>query len=213
MKRPKYPSRTQEQLEFEDLIAETVDICLRMRSIRRKDLIFCPLRIPGWHTSESLRFHFTPPRFDEAWLDSAFHQIKNAGSVRDSLIVTASHLSEILDQERERTRQGGSDTTKYSEYCEELIQLIPPGRSEEAQLTIFCLKAAQVILDVYDESHALNEWEILERLESELTLGGALEEALEGKAAHLFGIFAGCLGYLYGWLAEDDQLSASASRE
>jgi hypothetical protein len=59
-------------MESEDLFAEATDICLRLRSIQRKDIVFCHLRTPGWRTAESQRLHLTPTVLDEAWLEDRF---------------------------------------------------------------------------------------------------------------------------------------------
>ena len=97
MKRRKHPSEYPKQLEFEDLIAETVDICIRATSFRREDFVFCPLRIPGWQTTDSLRCYFAPVEFNERWLHEAYGNIKKTETVRDALVMTASYLSDLLD--------------------------------------------------------------------------------------------------------------------
>ena len=203
MKRKKPQKSQPEQLELEDLIAETIDICIRMRSIRRKNLVFCPLRIRGWQTSEALRYFFRPARFDEAWLEAALQNIREAETVRDALIMTASYISDILDLAIEKNTPEDALETNYPSYCHEVVESISPDNSEEAEVARFCWKTAKIVLEAYDGCHIMNDWELREHLESALTDGGDLEQTLGDKESALFGIFGGCLVYLHGWMREE----------
>lgn len=213
MKRNKPQKRHPEQLEFEELVAETIDICIRMRSLRRKNLVFCPLRIRGWQTSESLRYNLMPAGFDEAWLEHALQNIREAETVREALIMTASYISDLLDLAIEKTGPEEALTTNYSSFCDQVIQSLGPDNSEEAELAIFCWKTARVFLEFYDGCHTMNDWELREHLEFALTNGGDLEQTLGHKESPLFGVFGGCLGYLHGWLAEEELQGATLSRD
>ncbi len=213
MKRNKHQKRHPEQLEFEDLVAETTDICIRMRSIRRKDLIFCPLRIRGWQTTEAQYDPFTPAPLNDQWLDQAFQNIHRTETVRGALITTASYLSAILDLDLETTADEDSWRTKYSAYCDQVIETINPDTSSEDEIALFIWKTAQTILECYDSCHAMNDWELREHLESALTNGSDLEQTLKSERSPLFGIFTGCLAYIYGWIGKEYIPSAIQQHE
>lgn len=197
------------QLEFEDLIAETIDICIRLKSIRRKNLVFCPLRIPGWQTAESHRYHLSPIAFGEAWLDEAYHNIKITKNLRDGLVMTAGYISDLLDflMEKNHGEDAGSN---YSEYCGSVIQAIGADPDEGAQVAVFCWKVAQLILEAYEACHGMNDWELYEHLESVLPTEDKPQEDREGS---LFEVFRGCLCLLHGWITVESPIqSGSASK-
>jgi len=207
MKRSRSHFQKQEQLQFEDLIAEATDICLRMRSIRRKDIVFCPLRIPGWQTSESRRLYLTPAVLNEAWLEDRFRNIRTADSIHEVLILTATYIGEVLDEEMQD--QSGTDAwwTGYAEHCRSLLEAMSDNNSEETQFGVFCWKTALAILEAYDQRHTVSDWELLEQLESVIFQGEEFVRNPEDRKTQLSEIFAGCLCYLYGWASEQRHAS------
>jgi hypothetical protein len=202
MKRPRSDYRNPEQLEFEDLLAEATDICLRMRSIRRKDIVFCPLRIPGWQTTEAKRLHFAPAVLDEAWLEDRFRNLRKADTMHEVLILTATYLGEVLDLEMQD--QSGTETwwTGYVGYCRGVVAAMADDDSEETQFGVFCWETAAAILEAYEQRHTVSDWELLERLESVIGQGQAFVQNPEDRKTHISDILAGCLCYLHGWAGE-----------
>jgi hypothetical protein len=202
MKRPRTSFRNPEQLEFEDLIAEATDICLRMKSIRRKDIVFCPLRIPGWQTSEARRLHLAPAVLDEAWLEDRFRNLRTADTIHDVLILTATYIGEVLDQEMQD--QSGTETwwTGYAEYCLGAVAAMGDDDSDETQFGVFCWQTAVAILDAYEQRHTVSDWELLERLETVIVQVETFVQNPEDRKTHISEIFAGCLCYLHGWASE-----------
>lgn len=142
MKRSRsYPNKL-EQLEFEDLLAEATDICVRMRSIRRKDIVFCQLQIPGWQTSEARRLHLTPAFLDEAWLEERFQNIRTADTIHEVLILTATYIGEVLDEEMQD--QSGTDAwgTGYAEHCRSVVEAMSDNDGEGNQFGVVCCETA-----------------------------------------------------------------------
>ncbi len=187
------------QLEFEDLMAEATDVCLRMRSVRRKDLVFCPLRIPGWQTSESLWLHLNPVVSGEAWLEDRFENLLKAATLGELLIMAAAYISELLDQELAHYADVDLGESGYAEYCGSVIEELGTDESDETQIGVFCWNVAKAVLEAYGQRHTLSEYELLEQLESEVFLDEELANTLENRKTHISKVLAGCLCYLHGW--------------
>jgi hypothetical protein len=213
MKRRKHPSGYPKQLEFEDLIAETVDICIRATSFRREDFVFCPLRIPGWQTTDSLRCYFAPVEFNERWLHEAYGNIKKTETVRDALVMTASYLSDLLDLIIQKDEDEAAGSTNYSKHCDQVIQSIRTNNNEATRIVGFCWEMAQTILESYEACNRLSDWELQEHLESFLPSGPDLEQSLEHKKASLIEVFCGSLCLLHGWIEENKLQKPGVSAE
>jgi hypothetical protein len=213
MRRKKRPLRDPKQLEFEDLIAETIDICIRARSFGRKDFVFCPLRIPGWQTTESLRCHLGPVAFNVRWLTEARDNVKKTASVRDALVMTASYLSDLLDLISKKNEDEAEWSTNYSKHCDQVIQDIRVDNNEANQVVVFCWEIAQMILESYESCNGMNDWELQEHLESILPSGPDLEQSLEHKKSSLTEVFCGCLCVIHEWIRENKLQKTSVSLE
>ena len=212
MKRPRSDYRNPEQLEFEDLLAEATDICLRMSSIRRKDIVFCPLRIPGWQTSEARRLHLAPAVLDEAWLEDRFRNLRTADTMHEVLILTATYIGEVLDLEMQAQCRTDVWWTGYVEYCRGVVAAMADDDSDETAFGVFCWETAVAILDAYEQRHNLSDWELLERLESVIGQGEAFVQNPEDRKTHISEILAGCLCYLHGWAGETSHTSSVEDR-
>lgn len=205
MKRSKSHFRNPEQLEFEDLLAEATDICLRMKSIRRKDIVFCPLQISGWQTAEARLLHLAPAVLDEAWLEDRFRNLRKTDTMHGVLILTATYIGEVLDLEMQA--QCGTDVwwTGYVEYCRGVVAAMVKDDSDEAEFGVFCWETAVAILEAYEQRHTVSDWELLERLESVIGQGEAFVQNPEDRKTHISQILAGCLCYLHGWASETNR--------
>ena len=202
MKQSRSKLKKPEQLEFEDLLAEATDICLRLRSIQRKDIVFCQLRIPGWQTTESQRLHLTPTVLDEAWLEDRFRNLRTADTLREALILSATYIGEVLDQERQE--QAGTDawSTGYVEYCGSVLEAIQADGREVTQFRVFCWETARAILEAYEQRHTVSDWELMDQLEAVIPQGVGFVQTPDDRKNHLSEIFAGCLCYLHVWAGE-----------
>ena len=180
-------------------MAEATDVCLRMRSIRRKDFVFCALKIQGWQTSESRRLHLTPGVLDDAWLEDRFVMIREAATLCDLLVSTAASIGELLDQDMEKHAVGNAWETGYNEYCGSVSEGLGTDDSEETKFGAFFWRTARAVLEACEQRHTLSEWELLEQLETAVCLGDGFVNPPGDRKTYISDIFAGCLCYLHGW--------------
>jgi hypothetical protein len=122
--------------------------------------------------------------------------------MQEVLILTATYLGEVLDQEMQD--QSGTEMwwTGYVEYCWGIVAAMADDDSEETQFGVFCWETALAILDAYEQRHNLSDWELLERMESVIVQGEAFVQHPEDRKTHISEILAGCLCYLHGWASE-----------
>jgi hypothetical protein len=128
--------------------------------------------------------------------------------MHDVLILTATYIGEVLDQEMHD--QSGKETwwTGYTEYCHGVVAAMGDDDSDETQFGVFCWQTAVAILDAYEQRHTESDWELLERLESVIGQGEAFVQNPEDRKTHISEIFAGCLCYLHGWASEKSHTSS-----
>jgi hypothetical protein len=200
MKRSRCTSTPPAQLEFQGLVAETIDICTRLSSGRGKNLVPSARRTSRWQPAESQSYHLSSPALNENWLEEAYCNLKATENIRDGLVMTAGYISDILDLliEKNDAEDAGSN---YSDYCGHIIRCISTSSVEGDQIAAFCWRIAQLILDVYESCHGMNDWDLCERLESVLP---TLDTPRQDTEDSLSEIFRGCLCLLHGWITQEN---------
>jgi hypothetical protein len=159
----------------------------------------CHRRTPRWQTAEARRRHHPSALSDERWLEEACYNLKTTEGIRDALVITAGYITDLLDFliGKNEAKDAGNN---YSEYCGHVIQSVSASSDEGDQIAAFCWRIAQLILDVYELCHGMNDWDLCERLESVLP---TLDTPRQDTEDSLSEIFRGCLCLLHGWITQE----------
>ncbi len=211
MKRSKRKRTDLHQLEFDELVAETTDICLRLKSVRRGDCVFFPLPIRGRQTAEALMAERLASSFNDAWLACACERIQALDSVKDALILTSSYLSELLDLDIERGGSGSFWSGNYSGYVEQLVEGLSELECMHVCEILAFWKAIQGLLETYDECHALTDWGILECVNAKVEEALDTECCFQENDARLNEFFSCCVRFVHSWLKDHGAPSESKS--
>lgn len=123
-----------------------------------------------------------------------------ASSLRSALTLSATHLSDLLDFEFERSQLDEKWIGEYATYCSEKHSEFESQKSKDTALAALAWAVAEFIFEAYQEAPNLDDWALFESCSIWVDDEDLSPQTYEQKVDAICTVFAGCILCLHQWI-------------
>ena len=105
--------------------------------------------------------------FDGAWIRDVVTRIKQAGSLREGIVLAASCLSQLLDMEIEEEGYAEEWREKYDAFCAKQRNRYVDSEEEAYQILCEFWGRSEELFELYYSLNSMCDWQLFEEVSSE----------------------------------------------